>query len=228
MSDYVLPPPPRVALSVNGDARDYAVRRVYCVGRNYAAHAREMGHDEREPPFFFQKPADALVPGGGDVPYPPATAELHHEIELVLALGRGGRDLDPGAAAACVYGLATGVDLTRRDRQAEAKKAGRPWEIAKAFDASAPVTAITPLAGAALPERGAIRLAVNGDVRQSADLSDLIWSCAEVVAELSTLYALAPGDLIFTGTPAGVGPVVRGDAVTGTIDGLPPLSFRIV
>ena len=227
MTDYAITPPPRVSVPVVGREARFPVRRVHCVGRNYAAHAREMGGDERDPPFFFQKPTDAVVLDGGEVPYPPLTENLQHEVELVLAIGTGGADIPPGDAAKHVFGLATGVDLTRRDVQIKAREAGRPWEIGKAFDCSAPITAITPLAGQPLPTAGAIALTVNGDTRQRADLSDLIWRCAEVVSILSTHGRLMPGDLIYTGTPAGVGPLVPGDELVGTIDGLPPLRLTI-
>ncbi|MFK8014067.1 MAG: fumarylacetoacetate hydrolase family protein [Gammaproteobacteria bacterium] len=203
------------------------MRRIYCVGRNYAAHVREMGGDEREPPFFFQKPRDAIVANGATVPYPTLTKDLHHEIELVLAIGHGGRDIAINAAAEHVFGLAVGIDLTRRDVQTIARKAGRPWDIAKAFDHSAPITAIVPLNTKPLPDSGRIQIAVNGEIRQDANLAEMIWNCAEVIAVLSTHYALEAGDLIYTGTPSGVGPVVPGDTLTGCVDGLPELQIAI-
>ena len=226
---YVLPPPPQPAVPVRGGTGLFPVRRIYCVGRNYAAHAREMGSDpDREPPFFFAKPGDAVVPGGGDIPYPPDTADLHHEVELVLAIGRGGADIVPERALDHLYGYAVGIDLTRRDRQAEAKKAARPWDVAKGFDRSAPISLIRPVAAGGHLSVGAIRFAVNGQVRQSGDLSDMIWSPAEIVAALSRSFELAPGDLIFTGTPEGVGPLNRGETALASIEGLEPLSIRLV
>lgn len=224
MSDLVFAAPAPVVLPVT-DERAFPVRRIYCVGRNYADHAREMGSDpEREAPFFFTKPRDAVVTQT-KVAYPPATGNLHFEAELVLALKSGGADIAVSDALRHVFGCAAGVDLTRRDLQAEAKKAGRPWDTAKGFDQSAPVGAIVP--GMA-DMQAAITLSVNGEARQSARLSDMIWSPAEVIAYLSGLFTLAAGDLIFTGTPAGVGPVVRGDQVAMRIDGLPQLDFQMV
>lgn len=228
MTGYLFPPLPTPALAVVGTDARFPVRRILCVGRNYAAHAREMGGDpNREAPFFFSKPADALAANGADVPFPSATEDLHHEAELVVALGAGGADLTEAAAERAIFGWAVGVDLTRRDLQAEAKAAGRPWDAAKGFDASAPVGAITPTSTLARPS-GAIRLTVDGAVRQSGELADMIWTPAEVVARASRLWRLAAGDLIFTGTPEGVGPVRRGQRIDATIDGLSPLSFRVV
>jgi fumarylpyruvate hydrolase len=224
---YVIPAPPQPAVSVEGGGL-FPVRRIWCVGRNYAAHAREMGHDDREPPFFFAKPADAVVPGGGDIPYPPHTADLHHEVELVLAIGRGGRDLEAAAALDHVWGYAVGVDLTRRDRQAEAKAAGRPWELAKGFDRSAPIGDIRSVSAGGHIETGRIRLSLDGEARQEADVADMTWSPAEIVAALSRSVALAPGDLIFTGTPEGVGPIGRGQTLAAEVDGLQPLTLRLV
>jgi fumarylpyruvate hydrolase len=227
--DYVIAAPPVVTLAVDGDERRFPVRRMFCVGRNYAAHAREMGHDpDREPPFFFTKPADALVPDGATIPYPLATRDLHHEVELVVALGKGGADISPAQAPDCIFGYAVGIDLTRRDLQAEAKKLARPWDVGKAFDHSAPCSAIVPAARIGHPERGRIRLAVNGVIRQDGDLAQMIWSTPEVIAHLSRPFTLAPGDLIFTGTPAGVGPVERGDVLDGQIEGVGDLQVRVV
>ena len=227
--DYVIPAAPVVALPVEGDERGFPVRRVYCVGRNYAAHAREMGHDsDREPPFFFTKPADALVPGGGRVPYPPATADLHHEVELVVALGKGGADIPEAQALEHVFGYAVGIDLTRRDLQAEAKQLRRPWDMAKAFDRSAPICALRPAARIGHPERNPIRLLVNGQVRQESTLAHHIWSVAETIAYLSGLVELAPGDLIFMGTPEGVAAVQRGDRMEASIEGVGDLTVAIV
>ena len=227
MTDYVVSRPEQVSVPVVGTDAEFPVRRIYCVGRNYAAHVREMGGDERDPPFFFQKPTDAIVQNGSTVPYPTLTKDLQFEIELVLAIGKGGAAIDTDDAAAHVFGLATGIDLTRRDVQVNARKTGRPWGIGKAFDHSAPITPITPLKDATLPANGSIRLAVNGETRQDGDLAEMIWNCAEVVSILSTHYALFPGDLIYTGTPAGVGPVSPGDRLVGTIDHLPELKITI-
>ncbi len=225
----VIPAPPQASVEVAGTTERFPVHRIYCVGRNYAAHAREMGMDpEREPPFFFSKPADAVVPNGAPVPYPPRTGNLHHEIELVVAIGTGGRDIPLAGALAHVFGYAVGNDLTRRDLQFAAREKGQPWDVSKGFDRSAPVTAIRRAAEVGHPERGRIWIEVNGELRQQADLSEMIWSVPEIVAELSTLFDLAPGDLIFTGTPAGVGPVQRGDSLVGGIDGLETLRTTIV
>jgi fumarylpyruvate hydrolase len=224
MSDFVIAPPPVIAAPVKGGGL-FPVRRVYCVGRNYADHALEMGADPtREPPFFFSKPRDALS-FRTEVPYPPATADLHHEVELVLALSSGGADLSPDETPELIYGAAVGVDLTRRDLQAAAKKTGRPWDMAKGFDASAPMGVITPGANV---DRGAIALSVNGEVRQSGDLSHMTWSAAEVLSHLSKLVRLEAGDLIFTGTPAGVGAVKAGDRIEARVEGLDPLAFTMV
>ncbi|MDJ0896215.1 MAG: fumarylacetoacetate hydrolase family protein [Alphaproteobacteria bacterium] len=226
---YVVSAPERVTVAVDGTDALFPVRRVYCVGRNYAAHAREMGKDpDREPPFFFTKPADALVPSGTGVPYPPMTRDLHHEIELVVAVGQGGADIEESKALDHVFGYAVGIDLTRRDLQGEAKEMGRPWDAGKAFDASAPCTAIRPASAIGHPERGRIWLAVNGEVRQDGDIADLIWSIPEVIRHLSGLFRLQPGDLIFTGTPAGVAALVPGDAVSGGVDGVGEIEIRIV
>jgi fumarylpyruvate hydrolase len=226
---YVIPAPAQTSVEVAGSSERFPVHRIYCVGRNYAAHAREMGMDpEREPPFFFSKPADAIVPNGAPVPYPPRTGNLHHEIELVVAIGAGGRDIPLADALAHVFGYAVGNDLTRRDLQFAAREKGQPWDVSKGFDRSAPVTAIRRAAEVGHPERGRIWIEVNGERRQQADLSEMIWSVPEIVAELSTLFDLAPGDLIFTGTPAGVGPVQRGDSLVGGIDGLETLRTTIV
>ena len=226
---YVIPAPAQTSVEVAGSSERFPVHRIYCVGRNYAAHAREMGMDpEREPPFFFSKPADAIVPNGAPVPYPPRTGNLHHEIELVVAIGAGGRDISLADALAHVFGYAVGNDLTRRDQQFAARERGQPWDVAKGFDRSAPVTAIRRAAEVGHLERGRIWIEVNGERRQQADLSEMIWNVPEIVAELSTLFDLVPGDLIFTGTPAGVGPVQRGDSLVGGIDGLETLRTTIV
>ncbi len=221
--DYVIPPAPVVSLPVAGSAARFPVRRVYCVGRNYAAHAREMGFDpEREPPFFFCKPADAVVPAEAPVrvPYPPGTASYQHEIELVVAIGRGGRDIPVERALEHVWGYAVGLDMTRRDLQLALRDKGRPWELGKAFDHSAPIAALHPAERSGHPAAGAIWVEVDGVARQRSDLSQLIWSVPEVIAHLSTWFELQPGDLIMTGTPEGVGPVQRGQTMRGGIDGL--------
>ncbi|HEX8962496.1 MAG TPA: fumarylacetoacetate hydrolase family protein [Rhodocyclaceae bacterium] len=226
--EFPLAPP---LLPIAGRNAGFPVRRIYCVARNYAEHAREMGATGREAPFFFMKPADAVlpVPAGttGRMAYPPKTADLHHEIELVVAIGRGGRDISPADAPSHIFGYAVGLDMTRRDLQAELKKQGRPWDVAKGFDQSAPIGPIHPVAAVGHPARGAIRLEVNGARRQRGDLSDMIWSVPEVVAILSEYFELAPGDLIFTGTPAGVGAVQRGDRLSGSVAGVGELSLAI-
>jgi fumarylpyruvate hydrolase len=216
---YAIQPQPITTLPVDGTDESFPVSRVYCVGRNYAEHAVEMGHDpDREPPFFFAKPADAVVPNGGSLPFPTATEDLHHEIELVVALGEGGANLTASDALSRVFGYAVGLDMTRRDLQAEAKKAGRPWDMAKGFDRSAPISAIRPVSAIGHPERGSIWLRVNDEPRQEGDLSQQIWKVPETIAYLSTLVELRPGDLIMTGTPKGVGPVSRGDRLVGHIE----------
>ena len=226
---FVIPPVPQPTVEVTGTDARFPVHRIYCVGRNYAKHAREMGMDpDREPPFFFAKPADALVANGTPVPYPSRTANLHHEIELVVAVGAGGRDIPVANAPAHVFGYAVGLDLTRRDQQFAAREQGRPWDVAKGFDHSAPVSAIRPAAEMGHLEQGAIWLEVNGEQRQRANLSEMIWSVPEIVAELSTYFELRAGDLIFSGTPEGVGPVQRGDSLVGGIDGLETLRITIV
>jgi fumarylpyruvate hydrolase len=221
---YVFTPPELPSVTVIGRSERFPVHRVYCVGRNYAAHAREMGSNpDREPPFFFTKPANALVANNARIPYPPRTANLHHEIELVVALGQGGRNIPVTQALDHVFGYAVGNDLTRRDLQFEARDKGRPWDTGKAFDHSAPITAITPAAQVGHIAKGKIWLSVNGEMRQQADVADLIWSVPEIIAELSTLFELAPGDLIYTGTPAGVSAVKSGDRMEGAVEGLETL-----
>ena len=208
-------------LGIAGSAERFPVRRIFCVGQNYAAHTREMGGDpDRQQPFFFTKPADAVVASGAVLPFPTRTDDLHHEVELVIALGRGGQDIAVADAPALVFGHAVGIDLTRRDLQAEAKGAGRPWDMAKGFDRSAPVGLLRLGVPAAA---GAIALTVNGTVRQTGDLSQMVWDVAEIIAVLSTYVELKPGDLIFTGTPAGVGPIHRGDTVRASIAGVDPV-----
>ncbi|KDB08524.1 fumarylacetoacetate (FAA) hydrolase [Burkholderia sp. lig30] len=228
MSEYVIDAPERPSVEIEQSSARFPVRRVFCVGRNYAEHAREMGADpDREPPFFFSKPADAVVPARGTIPYPPLTADLHHEIELVIAIGRGGRSIEPADALSRVWGYGVGVDLTRRDLQAQAKKLGRPWDWAKGFDASGPVTPLRPAAATGHPARGRIWLAVNGDVRQQGDLADMIWAVPDIVSYVSQAVELQAGDLIFTGTPAGVGALQPGDHVTGGVDGIATFEFVI-
>ncbi|WP_174502698.1 fumarylacetoacetate hydrolase family protein [Acidiphilium sp. C61] len=226
MLDFVIAPPATPAVPVAGGGY-FPIRRIFCVGRNYAAHTREMGGDpNREPPFFFTKPADAIVVGDS-VPFPSATDNLHHEMELVVALGSGGRDIPPGAALDHVYGYAAGVDLTRRDLQDEAKSLRRPWDMSKGFDHSAPVGPIAPSSRVGHPASGRISLTVNGEQRQNGDLSDMIWPVADIIACLSSLVELMPGDLIFTGTPDGVGQLRRGDRIAGVIDGIGQLEFTL-
>ena len=228
MTAYVIAPPPVVSVPVVGGGA-FPVRRVFCVGRNYAEHAREMGADpDRELPFFFCKPADALVSGGADMPYPTMTSNLHHEMELVVAIGTGGKDIAEADALGHVWGYAAGLDMTRRDLQNAAKKEGKPWDMGKGFDQSAPIGMMVPAASFADPTKGKIELKVNGAVRQVSDLSKLIWSVAETISYLSKLVALAPGDLIFTGTPEGVAAVVKGDLLEGVVDGVGTVIARIV
>lgn len=220
--------PTIASVPIVGEDLLFPVRRVFCVGRNYAEHAREMGSDpEREPPFFFCKPADALVPGGGRVDYPPMTNDLHHEIELVVALGRSATAVLPGKALDTVFGYAVGIDLTRRDLQHTLRTAGRPWELGKAFDQSAPISPISPAAAIGHVAQGEIWLRVNGEERQRGDVSSMIWSVPLLIAALSEYFTLMPGDLIFTGTPAGVGQVSRGDKLIGGVQGLGELSVQI-
>jgi fumarylpyruvate hydrolase len=228
MSSYVIPAPAQATLAVAGSSERFPIRRVFCVGRNYGAHAREMGSDpNREPPFFFTKPADAVVPASGAVPYPPATQDLHHEVELVVALGAGGTDVDPLEAMSLVWGYGVGLDLTRRDLQAVAKDAGRPWDMAKGFDASAPCSPLIPAATLGHPQDARIWLEVNGALRQEGKLDEMIWPIADVISHLSRLVALAPGDLIYTGTPAGVAALKPGDQVRGGVDGVTEFALSI-
>ena len=219
MADLLFAAPEPVVVPVRGGGF-FPVRRIYCVGRNYAEHIREMGNDEREPPFFFDKPADAVLIGGADMAYPPGTADLHHEIELVVAIGKDGSDIAEGDALSHVFGYGAGLDMTRRDLQAVAKKAGRPWTFAKGFDQSAPLGELARASDIGHPTKGAIALRVNGAERQRGDLADQIWSVPETIAYLSRFVALKAGDLIMTGTPAGVGAVVRGDVLDGEIEGV--------
>ena len=228
--NFVIPPAPIVTVPVL-DGGLFPVRRIYCVGRNYVEHAQEMGFSGREPPFFFMKPADAVVPvpagETGHIEYPSLTANLHYEIELVVAIGTGGRDIPAANAASHIWGYAAGLDMTRRDLQGEMKKQGRPWCIGKGLDQSAPIGPVVPRARTGEMKKGAITLAVNGQPRQKGDLSELIWSVDEIIEQLSRAWTLQPGDLIFTGTPAGVGPVVRGDLMVGAVAGLPELRVDV-
>ncbi|MDG2376896.1 MAG: fumarylacetoacetate hydrolase family protein [Woeseiaceae bacterium] len=216
------------SVPVVGSDERFPVRRIYCIGRNYDKHVAEMGYDvKRSKPFYFGKPADAVVMSGATIDYPPRTANLHHEIELVVAIGKVGSDVAVSEALEHVYGYAVGIDLTRRDLQKVAKDQGRPWETAKGFDQSAPISAIHRASRISHPTKGRIWLAVNGQIRQDAGLNELIWGVAESISELSTLFELAPGDLLFTGTPAGVGPLEPGDEVTGGIEGIDEIQIRI-
>lgn len=225
----LFPPPTQIAVPVRGSDQLFPVHRIYCVGRNYAAHAVEMGHDpDKEPPFFFQKNPDNLVLDGGAFPYPPSSQDVHHEIELVVALGAGGTDIPVERALDTVFGYAVALDMTRRDLQGEAKKMGRPWEIGKAFEHSAPCTEIVPASAIGHPDSGAVWLTVNDELRQEGDLNQLIWKVPEMVSYLSRFFTLQPGDLIFSGTPSGVGPVVRGDRLRGHIVGIGDLTTTVV
>ncbi|ALJ33959.1 FAA hydrolase family protein [Azospirillum brasilense] len=224
---YAIPLWPQPTVPVAG-GDPFPVRRIYCVGRNYAAHAREMGADpDREPPFFFMKPADAIVADGTAIPYPPRTANLHHEIELVVAIGTGGRDIPVERALDHVYGYGVGLDMTRRDLQNAAKKEGKPWDMGKGFDQSAPCGTLRRAADIGHPDKGAVTLSVNGALRQKGDLADLIWTVSETISYLSGLVELQPGDLIYTGTPEGVGPVVAGDRLEGAVEGVGSIAVTI-
>jgi fumarylpyruvate hydrolase len=229
MPAYVLPPAAIRSLPVQGQKARFAIHRIFCVGRNYADHAREMGHDpNREPPFFFMKPANTIVSDGGNFPYPSLSNDVHHEVELVVALAKGGSDIRADQALEHVYGYAVGLDMTRRDLQSEAKKLGRPWDTGKAFDHSAPCGELVPASICGHLSTGTIALTVNGQAKQSGDLKDLIWNVPETIAYLSTLFTLMPGDLIYTGTPAGVAAVKPGDRMHASIHGLPDLSIQVI
>lgn len=226
---FAVEAPPQPTLPVAGTDLAFPVHRIYCVGRNYAAHAIEMGHDpDREPPFFFQKNPDTLVLSGEDFPYPPGSSDVHFEIELVVALQRGGIDIPVAAALDCVYAYGVGLDMTRRDLQGEAKKLGRPWEVGKAFEHGAPCTPLHRVSDVGHPQRGRIHLEVNGEVRQDGDLAQMIWKVPEMIAYLSGLFTLRAGDLIYSGTPAGVGPTVKGDLLRGVVEGVGELHTRVV
>lgn len=228
MSEFVFPAPATPSVAISGSSSRFPVRRVFCVGRNYASHAREMGGDpQREPPFFFTKPADAVVAASGAVPYPPSTQDLHHEVELVVALGQGGANVDAGRALELVWGYGVGLDLTRRDLQAAAKDTGRPWDMGKGFDASAPCGALHPVGEVGHPAKGRIWLEVNGELRQEGNLDELIWPIADVIAHLSRFVTLAPGDLIYSGTPSGVAALNPGDRVRGGVEGVGAFELEI-
>lgn len=225
---FVIPTHPTASVEVTGTDDRFPVRRIYCIGRNYLAHRKEMGNDDRTPPFFFQKPADALVPTGGEFPYPSQSDNVHHEIELVVAIGKGGKDIAVEDALDHVYGYSVGIDMTRRDQQSKAKDAGKPWEAAKAFDHSAPISAIRPVSEIGHPAAGRIWIAVNGENRQDSDLDLQMWNVQEGISHLSKLYEIMPGDLIYTGTPDGVGPIKTGDVMTGGIDGIGEIEIKVV
>ena len=231
MSNYVIPAPQQATVPVQGSSDLFPVHRIYCVGRNYEEHAKEMGFTGREAPFFFMKPADALVPVAtgttGQVPYPTLTSNLHHEIELVVAIGKGGKNIKAADAAQHIWGYAVGLDMTRRDLQGEMKKQGRPWEIGKAFEASAPIAPLVPAAQAGDINNAEIWLTVNGADRQRSNVSKLIWNIAETIEVLSQAWELQAGDLIFTGTPEGVAAVVKGDVLEGGVTGLPSLKIQL-
>ena len=228
-AEFVIPPPPLATLKVRGTDALYPVRRVYCVGRNYAAHAIEMGHDpNKEPPFFFQKNPDNIIGNGEPFPYPVKSEDVHFEIEMVVALGKGGRDIPVGSALDHVYGYGVGLDMTRRDLQGEAKDLRRPWEVGKAFEASAPCSELVPAAEIGHPDQGAIWLDVNGERKQTGDLNQLIWKVPEMISYLSGLFELAPGDIIMSGTPSGVGAIKRGDVMTGFVEGVGELKTPVV
>ena len=227
---YLFEPTATPSLPIAGSDARFPIHRIYCIGRNYASHAKEMGAQtvSRANPVFFMKPADAVVPEGGDVPYPSMTHEFHHEVEMVVALAQGGRDIDSAQALDCVFGYGVGLDLTRRDLQAAMKAKGFPWEVAKSFDASAPVSALHAAQDVGHPTHARLSLSVNGAMRQDSDIADMIFAVPEIIAELSMLFALQPGDLIYTGTPAGVGPLVRGDQFHAELAGIATLDGRIV
>jgi fumarylpyruvate hydrolase len=227
MTDYVIPPPPQATLDVAGTSKKFPVRRIWCVGRNYIEHIREMGQDERAPPFFFAKPADAVVPDGGTVPYPSLTKDMHHEVELVVALKSGGINIPVAKANDCIYGYGVGIDLTRRDLQVASRELKRPWEVGKAFDASAPCGPLKPASEIGHPAKGRITLKVNGQVRQDGDLNQLIWNVPEIIAKLSEMVALEAGDIIMTGTPAGVAATVAGDKLECEVEGVGKLTVTI-
>jgi fumarylpyruvate hydrolase len=224
---YVIPQPPQPAIPVAGTGKYFPVRRLWCVGRNYEEHIKEMGHDTRDPPFFFSKPADAIVADGGTVPYPSLTKDMHHEVELVVALKSGGRNIATERALDCIYGYGVGIDLTRRDLQIASRDMKRPWEVGKAFDHSAPCGALAPAAAIGHPSKGRIALKVNGKVRQDGDLGQMIWNVPEIISKLSEMVELAAGDIIMTGTPSGVAATVAGDRIECEIEGVGKLAVTI-
>jgi fumarylpyruvate hydrolase len=228
MTQYIVPPPPTPTVAIAGTDQKFPIRRIFCVGRNYAAHAREMGgNPDREPPFFFMKPADTVVDSGATIPYPPETQNLHFEMELVVAIAAGGANIPAAEALSRIFGYAAGIDLTRRDLQDAAKQAARPWDWAKGFDNSAPCGPINPASTIGHPKTGNIWLSVSGEKKQDADIADLIWPVPDIVSFISASITLAPGDLIFTGTPAGVGPVKAGETLTGGIEGVGTIEITI-
>ena len=227
MTDFVIAPPPQAAIAVSGDSQMFPVRRIWCVGRNYLEHVREMGNDERAPPFFFAKHADMIAPDGATIPYPPITKDFHHEVELVVALKSGGLHISADKALDCVWGYGCGIDLTRRDLQIASRKKEQPWEIGKSFDHSAPCGALAPASKIGHPANGKIWLSVNGTQKQTGDLSEMIWNVPEIIAKLSMQVELAAGDIIMTGTPAGVAALSPGDTIACGIDGIGTLSVTI-
>lgn len=227
--DYIFEPAPQSSIPIKGSDQKFPVRRIYCVGRNYADHAREMGHDpDRDPPFFFQKNPNNILLGNSDFPYPDKTSDVHHEIELVVALKKGGKDISLSDAKSCIFGYAVGIDMTRRDLQGEMKKLGRPWEIGKAFEHSAPCTDLVPVETSGFIEDGEIWLDVNDERKQSGDVNQMIWNIEETISYLSGLFELAAGDIIMTGTPAGVGPVTKGDQMRGHVEGVGSITCKVV
>ena len=227
MTDFVIAPPPQAAIAVSGDSKTFPVRRIWCVGRNYLEHVREMGNDERAPPFFFAKHADMIAPDGATIPYPPITKDFHHEVELVVALKSGGLHISADKALDCVWGYGCGIDLTRRDLQIASRKKEQPWEIGKSFDHSAPCGALAPASQIGHPATGKIWLSVNGTQKQTGDLSEMIWNVPEIIAKLSLQVELAAGDIIMTGTPAGVAALSPGDKIEAGIDGIGTLNVTI-
>ncbi|WP_419904778.1 fumarylacetoacetate hydrolase family protein [Kiloniella sp.] len=228
MTNYAITPPKQVTVPIEGSDDVFPIRRIYCIGRNYAEHTIEMGHDpDREDPFFFQKNPNN-IDVSGDFPYPPKSSNVHHELELVVALKSGGRDIKQENAMDHVFGYAVGLDMTRRDLQGISKKTGRPWEIGKAFENSAPMGTIVPVSESTNPDAGLIELKVNGETRQKGDLSQMIWKVSEMISYLSDYYEIAAGDLIMSGTPAGVGPVVKGDVMVGTVEGVGELTITVI
>jgi fumarylpyruvate hydrolase len=226
-SRYVILPPPQAEIAVSGSDKTFPVRRIWCVGRNYVEHIREMGQDERLPPFYFAKPADAIVPDGGTVPYPPLTKDMHHEVELVVALKSGGRNIPVAKANDCIWGYGVGIDLTRRDLQIASRELKRPWEIGKAFDGSAPCGPLRPASEIGHPAKGRITLKCNGKVRQDGDLTQLIWNVPEIISNLSEIVELAAGDIIMTGTPSGVAATVPGDKLECAVEGVGTLTVTV-